>query len=514
MDAGSRVLRGEMDWVASVAQKISRLDELQETMAWLRRGIAHVQAAGEARALTALLVACRPLETRAQQIANVRLAAGQALQRYSGQVASMQFEARMFMSRRLDAEAERARTENRIADPDFWGDAVVGQAHPLQQNIEEIDASLRMIEQRLSELDHQRSRADADCAAAIHACTADLNRLCGASGAGGAGGATGGAQTVGFRAPELPPVDIFTIALMSPEQVGDWWKRLSQVERDRLQQQYSLFVGNLDGVPFEDRIEASAVTAKRYIDDDGISAAEKQYWQQVIDGEVQLVVLDKQRYRIVEMLGDIGPETSQVITYVPGTTTRLEDFANGDAKRVPVHLEEQYSDAIIFVYKDFPSIGWADNLDEAGLVRRGENLARFGADAIGTDPRISDLPQAAVGYSAGMTVVAASEMHGAAFDQVVSLGGSYVPDGWTPRSGTEYSDIRYDGDLLNALDEYPQFEGLNTIHGMPEIFTPFHPDSPIPGESRPDKHGRLGKGPEANEPALDLLVDELKLEQP
>lgn len=508
MVVGSKVLRGEMAWVASVAQHISRLDTLEETMMWLRQGVGHLQAAGEARALTALLAACRPLESRAQHIANVRLTAGQALQRYSDQVSCMQLEARALQARKHDAESERARAASRIANADFWGDDAVGQAHRLQRELDETDASLRMIEQRLTDLDHARFSVDAVCAAAIRACTAQL------SGLSAERSAPGGAQTVGYRPPGLPPLDLFRVALMAPEQVGEWWANLSRADRNRLVRQHSLFVGNLDGVPFEDRIRANAQTARRYIDDAEISAAEKRYWQKVIDGELRLVVLDKERYRIVEMLGEIGPDTNQVITYVPGTTTRLKDFVSGDAKRVPEYLAKNLPDSVVFVYKDFPSIGWADNLDEKGLAQRGENLARFGAGAVGTDPRIAGLPQAAVGYSAGMTVVAASEMHGAAFDQVVSLGGSYVPDGWTPRPGTDYSDIRYDGDILNNLDEYPHFEGLNTINGMPEIFTPSHPESPLPGESRAGKHGRLGDGLETNQPALDLLEDKLKLVLP
>lgn len=501
MSAGLIALQGEMDSVASVAQNLSRLDGVQETMSWLRTGIGHVQAAGDAQVLIALIAACRPLEMQARQIADVRVAAGQALQQYADQVSMLQQEARALESRKASEELARAHTANRIANIDCNADDAALQSCRLNDRLGEGDASLRRIEQQLADLDQARLSADRVCAAAIDACAAAL------AGIGGTQASFGGVQTAAFRRTGYSPAELFRISLMTPEQVAQWWGSLSAAERSHLQRTQSLFIGNLNGVPIEDRFPANAETAKRYAADEGISAEERRYWQQVIDGTVKLVVLDREQHRIVEMLGEIGPNTSQVITYVPGTTTRFRDFYSGKVKRGPEYLVQQLPGSVLFVYRDFPAIGWLTNADEDALAERGQNLAAFDLGVIGLEPHLSGVPQTAIGYSAGMPVVGGSELSGARYDRVISLGGSYVPDEWTAQPGTEYTDIRYVGDLVNIADI---LGGLNTINGQTEVFEHVRFESPDP-EGRSDlRHGRLGGGPEENGPVLQHIRDTLR----
>ena len=89
---------------------------------------------------------------------------------------------------------------------------------------------------------------------------------------------------------------------------------------------------------------------------------------------------------------------------------------------------------------------------------------------------------------------------------MISLGGSYVPDDWKRQPGTEYVDIRYEGNILNNLQS---LDGLNAIYGK-SIFDPIRLESPDPGETSFDQHGRLGGGETTNLPVLESVFDILK----
>ena len=287
---------------------------------------------------------------------------------------------------------------------------------------------------------------------------------------------------------------------ISAEAVAKWWDGLSAQERRTLMNEVPLVVGNLDGVPITDRVAANAISAKAFAEAEGISAEEARYWRRAANGAVTLVVSDPERSRLVEMIGDIGPGTQRVITYVPGTGALPKSFYAGEAQAVSDYLVKRSSgSAVAFVYKDGPWVSWAgsnSNTNYEFLGGLGERVAGFQTQVLDREPQLSGAARVQIAHSAGMSVGTAAEQAGAEFDLVISLGGSFTMKEWQPSPGTEYHHFQYDNDAINRIDG----GRLRTPHELTEVFTPHVYDSE--GRSEAQSHSRIAQGPEANEEAL------------
>jgi hypothetical protein len=254
--------------------------------------------------------------------------------------------------------------------------------------------------------------------------------------------------------------------------VKAWWQQLTDGERAALIDEQSLTIGNLDGIPMTARAEANWHTAVRELGNPGLTTDKREYLQRVASGDVILVAYDPAGDRIIEAIGlgvmdfredprnptfvmgakwgDDGELVAKdppahVITYVPGTGSDLATF----------YTEENYQnfghgivlghedDSVVFVYKGGP---FASDLDEAKdqtfTLGTGRTLASFDA-AIDLETGLSQASQVAIGHSWGLANVTASEIAGADYDSVISLAGAWMPDGWEPDPGTQYSHHSY-----------------------------------------------------------------------
>ncbi len=277
----------------------------------------------------------------------------------------------------------------------------------------------------------------------------------------------------------------------SPEAVRAWWSTLPPGTVAALIDGAPAVVGALGGVPPLDRVAANRVSARARLREveaeipgwervlqEGASAdlqaerrakldalrAERDYLRSVDAGAVQLYLYEPADNRIVEMFGTPGPGTTRILTYVPGTFTRVDSFYRGEVQSISQWMTEQESGMVAFVWKgaDFPGddqypgqtgfgIGLLEANDPDRAAPAGEALARFQRE-VSSDPSLAHGLQFAAGHSWGLVPIAASEMRGARYAQVHSLSGAWVPDGWAPCSSTSYSHWSYTDALSMAQD--------------------------------------------------------------
>ena len=290
--------------------------------------------------------------------------------------------------------------------------------------------------------------------------------------------------------------------------VAQWWWRLTEDQRQQLIAEAPLAVGNLAGVPLESRVLANARSAEHFAHAEGISAQEAAYWNRVAAGQVNLVVSDPSNSRIVEMIGEPGPDTVRVITFLPGTMSQMKHFYDGSTQQVAQYLVTRSSDtSVAFVYKDGSWVSWLGpgaNTNYDRLQELGGQAAEFQREVLKREPSLHGASQVAIAHSAGMSVLSGVELSGADFDTVISLGGAFALRDWRPDSGTDYHHFQYDNDAINMIDG----GRLWTPHELNDVFQQHVFDSE--GLARLASHSRIAEGPETNEEALQQMLDLLK----
>ncbi|MEQ4567114.1 hypothetical protein [Paenarthrobacter sp. CAP02] len=276
---------------------------------------------------------------------------------------------------------------------------------------------------------------------------------------------------------------------IEPSKIGTWWAGMnpragtvmgvpgfSRVQELLLAAAPSVF-GALDGMPALARVRANQLNAPSVL-----RAAEKDletarklsevgqshhdpnrtkmlqnevaYLKQVVAGEVQLYLYDRDRSRIVEMIGTPGSDTRHVITYVPGTFTGMDIFYEGGVQQVSTYLTSKVPGTVAFVYKDGRFPGEEDTAGGPNMARIGEandeKLARTSGQQLAsfeagmrTDPYLNGAEQTGIGHSWGLANLTSSEVAGARYDKVVSLAGAGMLPDWKPQPTTEYSNLYY-----------------------------------------------------------------------
>lgn len=303
-------------------------------------------------------------------------------------------------------------------------------------------------------------------------------------------------------------------ATKSPEEIMRLWAALSESERADLIRRYPREIGNTDGIPLGDRISAHREGARARLSDPTLSDGERAYLERVASGERALIVFDPESDRIVEMIGELRPETHTIITYVPGTGASLNGFYDGSAQQVAQYLvdRDNSNGTVAFVYKDGPWASW-NPLSEHGNSRdefannRGADLARFQESL--TREGLGGAARVGIAHSAGFSALTGSEVAGAEYDDVVSLGGSWIADGWSPRDGTDYAHYQYGFDAINYLnpgfDTPAESESFDQERFAPDTFDIFG----VTFQNEVDNHLRIAEGPMRNQEALDDLRDRI-----
>ncbi len=294
-------------------------------------------------------------------------------------------------------------------------------------------------------------------------------------------------------------------------QVEQWWQRLSSEDRERLIDNASLAVGNLNGVPLDERVRANAVTARYTCGYASYSEEQKEYLRKAERGEVQLVVYDPERSRLVEMFGTPSSNTAHVVTYIPGTGSLPKHFYRGEAQQVASYLvEHSEGRTVAFVYKDGPWVAWVGpnaNSNVAFEAKLGSEIAGFQRDVIERDPNLAGAAHDAAAHSAGFSVLTGAELAGAHFDKVLSLAGAFALPGWAADPSTEYHHFQYDNDAINLIDGGRLF----TPHELDGVFSQHIFDAA--GRSQMESHSQIDDGPEVNRVPLEEMLNAIKEEQ-
>lgn len=237
------------------------------------------------------------------------------------------------------------------------------------------------------------------------------------------------------------------------------------------------------------------------------------------------VIYDPENGNIVERVhtGGRGP-TEHVITYQHGTGGDYDgvfDGSSGGAARdIARHAGDSPTD--LYIHHQGDAIGWSGddaNSNEAFLNNKGAQLADF-QESLYVQENNRDAKYHGIGHSAGNSVVTGSEMHGARYDSVTSLSGSFMPEGWQADPNTEYRHYHYEGEPINAVgimkdspNEDPAFETKQFDSGRdfgPHWYKPLSvPGWVDAGVDAYNSHTTSSKGSDQNGPIVDQVVKDI-----
>jgi hypothetical protein len=235
-------------------------------------------------------------------------------------------------------------------------------------------------------------------------------------------------------------------AALPADIVATWWTGLSAAERSAITAAAPALVGNLDGVPLDDRVAANRTTAARTLaayprTGSDLASAEASYLAKISSGIVSLYAFDIARDSIVEIVGD--PHTAaRALVFTPGTTASLTDFYTGNIQSLAaweVANSPASESTVAFVSKigSFPEWSMSDGpLDNRRSIELGVLFHRFNQGLDTT--AVGALARTSVEHSFGSSVGGVAEMLGTHFDTRVVLGGVGMVAGWLPKESTRY----------------------------------------------------------------------------
>lgn len=238
------------------------------------------------------------------------------------------------------------------------------------------------------------------------------------------------------------------------------------------------------------------------------------------------VIYDPENGNIVERVHTGGPGPAEhVVTYQHGTGGNYDgvlDGSSGAVARDAVKHADAQGATDLYIHHQGDAIGWFGddaNSNEAFLDNKGAQLADF-QESLYVQENNRDAKYHGIGHSAGNSVVTGSEMHGARYDSVTSLSGSFMPEGWQADPNTEYRHYHYEGEPINAVgimkdspSEDPAFETKQFDSGRDLGWHWYKPLS-VPGwvdagVDAYNSHTTSSKGSDQNGPIVDQVVKDI-----
>jgi len=289
------------------------------------------------------------------------------------------------------------------------------------------------------------------------------------------------------------------------EEVAAWWQSNDADQRLALMLGAAPLIGSLNGVSPSARVGANVINAanrSRWLSTeiarleqnsnsltafspkndvpalaDGRDLArlkkERHYLDMAVAGKVQLYLYDPQRHSVIEMIGKPTVETERTLTYVPGTFTSDLSFFEGKIQAVARFLVKEDPATVAFVWKDGPFPGedtperpteFLQIIEANDPLRTRVNSIFLKDFEIGLRSSSADLAAAdhiAAGHSWGLTPITDAEMRDVQYDQVHSLAGAGMPEGWRPDDQTEYHHWTYNDALMLAQSTDMVWAGNN-----------------------------------------------------
>lgn len=264
--------------------------------------------------------------------------------------------------------------------------------------------------------------------------------------------------------------DPSALSELTPQQIRAWWERLGEAERDAFVRDHHWVVGNTNGIPFERRIEANKLSAEEMLNSTiGMSAEQQSYLAEVAEGRRSLISFDPAADRIIEMIGSLGPDTLNIVSYVPGTDAAMDGFYERSTQEFSQYLVDNAvppGSTVAFVYKDspFPTFDARGVYHSSWAASVGDPYARFQVALEFENP--GAIPVTSIEHSFASSVGGYAEIQGVQFERRIVLGGIGMTDGWTSNPSTDYYSFTGGDDIIRAARERYS-EDLNTGYPHP-----------------------------------------------
>ena len=317
---------------------------------------------------------------------------------------------------------------------------------------------------------------------------------------------------------------------LSPVQVSMWWNRLSESQQDELVADHHWLVGNTNGIPFDRRVEANRISARTLLTDTDLSDEQRGYLERVEQGNVTLVSFDPANDRIIEMIGEITPDTRNIVNFVPGTTADMDGFYRGETQELGHAISDGTKppgSTVVFVYKDspFPTFDLLSGVhNNSWAAQVGDPYSEFNS-ALRLE-NSAGIPVTSIEHSFGSSAGGHAESRGAVFDNRIVLGGIGMTDGWTPNKTTDYYSFTGPDDAIRLArgvtvgDDLGYSVPPTAANGFVELSTGFE-DVAAPrnawetpgylGEAV-DQHSRVA-GVDDNQVTIGQIVEILELKR-
>lgn len=314
-----------------------------------------------------------------------------------------------------------------------------------------------------------------------------------------------------------PEKAVDALRTIDPSRRRSYWESLSRNEQDRLIQTAPAIVGNLDGVPFDDRITANRLTMLDRLEsvehESGTDSDAARLLRSMLADDRTFVAYHPDTGQFAELVGEITPDAPGAAIFVPGTGTAGADVDDLHKRATALH---EATGAPIIVWADgaFPQTILSNPLQNRFSSMAvdprlaGQNAPRLTSFAAALDDELATaapgVETTVIGHSYGGTIVGTAEQLGMRADRVVyaSAAGSGTLPG-VPWNNPDPDVARYSltppGDLIHyAQDLGVMLHGGDTddAEGVVRLDTGF---------LSPDEHGhrQLLEGPSSHSAYLD-----------
>ena len=314
-----------------------------------------------------------------------------------------------------------------------------------------------------------------------------------------------------------PQMAVDALATIAPARRRSYWESLSRSEQDKLIQTAPDVVGNLDGLPFDDRITANRVTMLDRLasieSESGADSDEARLLRSMLDDDRTFLTYDPDTGQFAELVGEIIPDSPGVAIFVPGTGTGADDVDDLHTRAAALH-EKTGAPIIVWADGTFPQTILSNPLQNSyksmAIDSRlaSQNAPRLTSFAAALDDELATagpgVQTTVIGHSYGGTIVGTAEQLGMRADRVVyaSAAGTGTLPG-VPWNNPDPDVARYSLTPPGDLIHYAQDLGALTHGGDPD-----DGDGVVridSGYLSPDEHGhrQLLKGPDSHSAYLD-----------
>ncbi|QKT05892.1 hypothetical protein HUN08_00795 [Gordonia sp. X0973] len=330
---------------------------------------------------------------------------------------------------------------------------------------------------------------------------------------------------------------------MTPDERADLLGKLTPEQLRRLSQADPDKIGNMDGVPFQTRIDANETNIRNALQDERQKQPRDQARITALqgmldpipdplhvsnggyDGQIERTFLafkNNGNGHMIELVGAIGRDTRNAAVYVPGTNSNMNGSqTNHDAAW---NLAKK-SGAPVILYMNgdlpqdmWPTFGDSDAFDTTPAKQMAPGLVSFGKELDRTlDGVAPDAKTTYIGHSYGGSVVGTAEQLGLNADRVIyasSAGTGVIDDQpWTnPNHDVKRYSLTPPGDPIHLSQDAPMQHGgdPDTAPGVTRIDSGYYSNGSLVAGR--ESHGHYWDDPGSD--AFENMVKVIKGDEP